>query len=400
MSPEQSHEKIYVFLGPPKKNMVIYHIETSKDVGIGAHGIPWKSKTKQRMVFRMIHIKDSLLPMGKVWSLDFLGIWYNVNTSPLHDARKLHLPPRALSSKRPADSPAVLGNFCWGTFLRVVFQKNNKKLDFSWSQLQSCKKNTQKCEHLRFFSPSKVSKLRNFCHSFTGSCVCWRPLWDSSILRKDSTSRFNSPSSSSFSMTTCHRKFWAQIPQCLAMTTVVIFSSSILFPLHLFVPRYALMLKSNGSNIRFTYTKFAQIMSPWNITRISHLKPFKVMFTSHPKRDIHRKSCSMITMKMMINSMVKSFNKKKTTNIFAVSTISKVIQVGPYLFPTHIHGKDEINHHITSASSNFVASRSCAKRASCRATLSNWSCLTVARSRGRWGFVEVQWGQKPCYWFI
>ena len=36
--------------------------------------IPWKSKTKQRMVFRMIHVKDSLLPMGKVWSLDFLGI--------------------------------------------------------------------------------------------------------------------------------------------------------------------------------------------------------------------------------------------------------------------------------------------------------------------------------------
>ena len=35
------------------------------------------------------------------------------------------------------------------------------------------------------------------------------------------------------------------------------------------------------------------------------------MFTSHPKRDIHRKSCSMLTMKMMINSMVKSFNKKK-----------------------------------------------------------------------------------------
>ena len=34
---------------------------------------PWKSKTKQRMVFSMIHVKDSLLPMGKVWFLDFLG---------------------------------------------------------------------------------------------------------------------------------------------------------------------------------------------------------------------------------------------------------------------------------------------------------------------------------------
>ena len=36
--------------------------------------LPWESKTKQRMVFRMIHVKDSLLPMGKVWSLDFLGL--------------------------------------------------------------------------------------------------------------------------------------------------------------------------------------------------------------------------------------------------------------------------------------------------------------------------------------
>ena len=31
--------------------------------------IPWKSKTKQRMALRMIDIKDSLLPMGKVWSI-------------------------------------------------------------------------------------------------------------------------------------------------------------------------------------------------------------------------------------------------------------------------------------------------------------------------------------------
>ena len=34
---------------------------------------PWQSKTKQRMVFGIIHVKDSLLPMGKVWSLDFQG---------------------------------------------------------------------------------------------------------------------------------------------------------------------------------------------------------------------------------------------------------------------------------------------------------------------------------------
>ena len=35
---------------------------------------PGKSKTKQRMVFGIVHIKGSLLPMGKVWSLDSLGI--------------------------------------------------------------------------------------------------------------------------------------------------------------------------------------------------------------------------------------------------------------------------------------------------------------------------------------
>ena len=35
----------------------------------------WKSKTKQRIVFRMLHVKDCLLPRGKVWYLDFLGIY-------------------------------------------------------------------------------------------------------------------------------------------------------------------------------------------------------------------------------------------------------------------------------------------------------------------------------------
>ena len=33
---------------------------------------PWKSKTKQRMAFRMIQKKDSPLPMGKIWFLDSL----------------------------------------------------------------------------------------------------------------------------------------------------------------------------------------------------------------------------------------------------------------------------------------------------------------------------------------
>ena len=41
--------------------------------------IPWKAKTKITMVFRMIHVKDSLLPMGKVWSLDFLGAYIYIH---------------------------------------------------------------------------------------------------------------------------------------------------------------------------------------------------------------------------------------------------------------------------------------------------------------------------------
>ena len=57
--------------------------------------IPWKSKTKQRMVLRMIHVKDSLLPRGKVWSLDFLGIYiyytiylgYNLGAPRVDDFR-------------------------------------------------------------------------------------------------------------------------------------------------------------------------------------------------------------------------------------------------------------------------------------------------------------------------
>ena len=34
---------------------------------------PGSPRPKQRMVFSMIHVKDSLLLVGKVWSLDFLG---------------------------------------------------------------------------------------------------------------------------------------------------------------------------------------------------------------------------------------------------------------------------------------------------------------------------------------
>ncbi len=36
--------------------------------------LPWKSKTKQRMVFRILHVKDSLLPIGKSLVFGLLGI--------------------------------------------------------------------------------------------------------------------------------------------------------------------------------------------------------------------------------------------------------------------------------------------------------------------------------------
>ena len=40
-------------------------------------------------VFRMIHVKlkDSLLPMGKVWSLDFLGISASMVGAPVNPNR-------------------------------------------------------------------------------------------------------------------------------------------------------------------------------------------------------------------------------------------------------------------------------------------------------------------------
>ena len=60
---------------------------------------PWKSKTKQRMVFGMIHVKDFPLLMGKVWSLDFLGFG---------------------QIKTHGEVP-----FCWGT----IFSRSRKKIN-------------------------------------------------------------------------------------------------------------------------------------------------------------------------------------------------------------------------------------------------------------------------------
>ena len=61
--------------------VVVYYWEGDNRSNIH---IDWKSKTKQRMVFAMIHVKDSLLPMGKVWSLDFQGIYKNISFNYCH----------------------------------------------------------------------------------------------------------------------------------------------------------------------------------------------------------------------------------------------------------------------------------------------------------------------------
>ena len=63
--------------------------------------MPWKSKTKQRMVCRLIHIQDSRsLPRGKVWSSDFLGISYQLDRSLGVTLVKWHGMELTIHSKR------------------------------------------------------------------------------------------------------------------------------------------------------------------------------------------------------------------------------------------------------------------------------------------------------------
>ena len=52
----------------------IVHIQIATAWTGSVHTLPWQSKTKQRVVFGIIHVEDSLLPMGTVWSLDFQGL--------------------------------------------------------------------------------------------------------------------------------------------------------------------------------------------------------------------------------------------------------------------------------------------------------------------------------------
>ena len=52
--------------------------------------LPWESKTKQRMVFRMIHEKDSL-PRGKFWPKWRKKTWFNTvdGRNPAPVAKKI-----------------------------------------------------------------------------------------------------------------------------------------------------------------------------------------------------------------------------------------------------------------------------------------------------------------------
>jgi len=52
------------------------------------------------MVFRMIQIKDSLLPMGKLWFLDFLGISIACVLKAYRTSANQQMPSEILGSNR------------------------------------------------------------------------------------------------------------------------------------------------------------------------------------------------------------------------------------------------------------------------------------------------------------
>ena len=105
----------------PFKHSHVYPFSTSMIMGEKViRTKPWKSKTKQRMVFRMIHVKDSLLPMGKVWSLDFLGKHFPKKNLPNYPRTTRHhsLPCNSGPQTWPS---SVLQSFGWEDFFVSVF---------------------------------------------------------------------------------------------------------------------------------------------------------------------------------------------------------------------------------------------------------------------------------------
>ena len=150
--------------GPPQADSSLHQIKAVAHIYIYIHTqskctislyiyihmcIPWKSKTKQRMVFRMIHVKDSLLPMGKVWSLDFLGIHISCNAATLRQVTARHdvdTWSRGESRSTRRSRPCVP---CW--FFRHVLEtpkKNTSRGLRDWK----INKNTQLCISSRFGS--------------------------------------------------------------------------------------------------------------------------------------------------------------------------------------------------------------------------------------------------------
>ena len=64
---------------------------------------PWESETKQKKVFNMIQVKDSVLPRGKVWSLDF---WVMLSSKPSQQ-------PDSYPSANDEPVFKILANLCF-----------------------------------------------------------------------------------------------------------------------------------------------------------------------------------------------------------------------------------------------------------------------------------------------
>ena len=117
------------------------------------YAVPWKSKTKQRMVFRMIQVKDSLLPMGKVWSLDFLGV-YNCKYIPESSSRVLkNSIPLDRSNQKPDLGPEIwfpcLALSMYVLYLHIyIYRYQISLIPRSWDMIKSS--HFPNCDILKF----------------------------------------------------------------------------------------------------------------------------------------------------------------------------------------------------------------------------------------------------------
>ena len=97
----------------------------------GCLGILWKSKTRQRIVFGMIHLKDSLLPRGNVLGIrDELALKFFFSR-PIFDK----LGSRSLDSRSGHVNSLTIpkrsqSRIAWSDFLFVENFVYNKKIQY------------------------------------------------------------------------------------------------------------------------------------------------------------------------------------------------------------------------------------------------------------------------------